>query len=281
MPETRAVRPTMSAETAFAVIAGGCCEEMGAHLPAFFASDDPAGVHKARVALRRLTTALDAFEPVLKPRKAAALREAAKAIFRELGRVRDADVLAAHLAGGRRGRKQQERAARVRAEARRHLRKRDAREFPDRLAAKVASGALLGNRPAARAARAGPVAELAEAALDRAWTACLSHGPDLREMPDRDRHEFRKDAKTFRYLAEFFAALWPRRDWPPLRERLQELQDGLGLLNDLANARGQGAQADPAAEGQAMERAAALWRDLARTPMWWAARAPARPAPEN
>ena len=81
-----------SAEAVFCAIASACIDDLDRSLAEFMATSAPEGPHKARVALRRLTTALDAFKPLMCKAEAKALRVRAKAIFRRLGRVRDADV---------------------------------------------------------------------------------------------------------------------------------------------------------------------------------------------
>jgi triphosphatase len=65
-------------------------------------------------------------------------------------------------------------------------------------------------------------------------------GRCIADVDDEARHEVRKDAKKLRYAAEFFKSMFERK-----RERrrfkrfvaaLEELQDQLGALNDLATA---------------------------------------------
>jgi triphosphatase len=83
-----------------------------------------------------------------------------------------------------------------------------------------------------------PIVEFAGAALDRMRKKLKRHGRDLAAAVDEHRHEARKDAKKFRYAAEFFSSL--SRDKASARRykrfiaTMEELQDRLGALNDLA-----------------------------------------------
>lgn len=257
-----------SAEAAFASIVADCCAEIDRQLAAVLISDHESGPHKARVALRRLTTAIDAFAPILRRKAAAALRTEAKWIFRLLGRLRDADVfLAAQDAPPRKLLRETEK---LREEVRAELRGRKAVTFAPLMSRAIGpEGGLLREKPRGLAARAAPVGRLAGGALDQAWATALSHGADPAELTEEELHSFRKDMKTLRYQAEFFAPIWPDAPWAPFRATLQDLQDELGLINDLANARARGHQPDPRREAKARENAMAHWADLrAAGPFW-------------
>jgi CHAD domain-containing protein len=80
----------------------------------------------------------------------------------------------------------------------------------------------------------------AGAALDRLRRKVKKHGRNLAEADDPARHEVRKDAKQLHYAAEFFAALFDRkqerRRYRHFIAALEGLQDELGNLNDLVTA---------------------------------------------
>lgn len=258
------------AEAAFGMILAEICQDIDMHMAMFMESDDEVGAHKTRVGLRRLTTALDAFAPLLRRKARKVARTEAKAIFRQLGHVRDADVYLA-------GRPPEERTDtliketdRLRQRTRAKLRRNKAIGFTARLLRSLGKDDLLGRKRAARMARTQMIGLFAARALSDAWQTCQRHGDDLAQLNEEERHEFRKDMKTFRYLAEFFAALWPEAEWPQFRERLQALQDDLGLLNDLANARARtGETGIGTQELRTLSRADANWSALADAPLWW------------
>lgn len=65
--------------------------------PVIVAGDDPEGVHQARVACRRIRSALRTFRPVLDADWADALRGELRDLATELGDIRDAEVLLGRL----------------------------------------------------------------------------------------------------------------------------------------------------------------------------------------
>jgi CHAD domain-containing protein len=71
--------------------------ELDVQLPLARAGEDPEGVHRARVACRRIRSDLRTFAPLLVPEATQAVRTELKWMAGVLGRVRDLDVLAAGL----------------------------------------------------------------------------------------------------------------------------------------------------------------------------------------
>lgn len=262
----------ISCEEAFRRIVLPFTAEIDAQLALFFGSDDPSGPHKARVALRRLTTALDAFAPILKKPVASDFRREAKEIFRLLGQQRDADVYLAGLTDTRKLRKVQAETDATRTALRVELRKRRAVGFAPRLRQVIETAQMFRTTPKGQARRTLPVETYANRALDEAWETCLDHGKDIARMNGRDQHEFRKDMKSLRYLAEFFAPLWPGPGQAAFHDQMQDLQDALGHLNDLRNARARGRKLSSEAERQAqatLDSAQADWSALREVPCWW------------
>ena len=234
----------------------------------FLERDDPQGAHKSRVAIRRLTTTLDAFRHILRRKSFAIEHAGAKMIFRTLAEVREADVyldLRADMAGA----KDRKKVQRLRDQTRRTLRKARVVAFTSALMAKVADGSLFRDKKRGMAARKRPLRETAADALQECWNGCMSYPADLATLSDRRRHDLRKALKGLRYAGEFFAPVWPSPDWPVLRRHLREAQDGLGHLNDLAGARQRDGRADRDSEAAALARASAAWSALRAAPRWW------------
>lgn len=285
--DAQAVGPDQPSDAAFTALLHEIAAEIDRQLAVFLGSEAESGPHKTRVALRRLTTALQAFAPILKRAAAAKTRAEAKRIFRSLGEVRDADVYLA----GRRGSGDDARSdsdlaretAELRLRVRERLRMDKAVAFAPALLRDLAEGRVLKTGKPGLAARARPVGALAGKALDAAWAAGLAHGPNLAKLDEEARHEFRKDMKTLRYTAEFFEPFWPEEAWSGFHAALQELQDSLGLLNDLAvarrknGARAKGGKAKPGKavlgkeEALALEQACALWLRLQTAGPFWRA----------
>jgi len=85
---------------------------------------------------------------------------------------------------------------------------------------------------------AAPVADYAAMALSRLRRKVKKRGRKLREVSAAERHKLRIAAKRLRYATEFFAATFPGKKRAKRHEQslasLRELQDSLGLLNDIA-----------------------------------------------
>lgn len=265
----------MSAEAALRHILHICCAEIDGHLALVLDRDDAAGPHKARVWLRRTVTALDAFAPVLKRKRAAALRAEAKDIFRSLGRLRDHEVLLVAVPVEERSAKLEAETARLREKLRVRLRERDAVLFSPFLARRVEDGSLFKAGARARAMRAAGVARIAVLALDAAWTRCGRRGGDIDALRAGALHGFRKDLKTLRYLSEFFAPFLEAEGAATFRVELQRMQDLLGVATDaqVAKAMGRkaGATVDREAVREAIEQATEVWAALRLHRPWWRA----------
>src|SRR3974377_2506317 len=74
--------------------------------------------------------------------------------------------------------------------------------------------------------------------LRRRWKKSLKSGKHLDALDPQHRHKLRIQAKKLRYAAEFFGPAFPHKKSMRRRkdfiESLQQLQDALGELNDIA-----------------------------------------------
>jgi CHAD domain-containing protein len=79
-----------------------------------------------------------------------------------------------------------------------------------------------------------PIFELAGARILKAFRRVVKRGSGLGDEPTaRQLHRVRIDAKKLRYLLEFFADLYQKKDVSRLVKQLKELQDILGGCNDM------------------------------------------------
>lgn len=199
----------------------------------------PEALHQARVALRRLRSALSIFKVLIADEASAGLRETLRWLAATLGQARSIDVLFARAPPG---------ALRDQLEAARHdayaqvkaiLASARARGLMLDLAQWSASGGWLGTVHTAEL-RDQRASIFARTALDRLRRKVKRGGRDLADLDDQARHELRKDAKKLRYAAEFFAAQLDRkrqrRRYKPFVAALEALQEALGALNDLVTA---------------------------------------------
>lgn len=266
--------PDATCEDAFRAIVTGCLVAFDAALDEFNTTDHESGPHKARVALRRLTTALDAFAPILRRKHALVLRDRVKHVFRKLGEVRDHDVFLRDHADNTARKDLLREGAALRDRVRATLRKSWAGQLAAQIAADVApDGVLLRQSHEGRAFRAMRLAEFARTALEQAWATCTAYGESIAGLPETTQHDFRKDMKSLRYLAEFFQTLYPGLAREPFDSDFRAIQDALGALNDHAVAverlrRKPGAVLPPWPDG-ALAEAEAVWSRLrGETPPW-------------
>lgn len=193
-------------------------------------------LHQARVALRRLRAALSIFRPVIGD-AATTLGRELRWLAGELGKARNLDVLLEHASSG----PLLDRIAAAREAAYDDvmavLASSRTRSLMLDVAQWLSSEAHRGASEA-EAERSRPAREFAIAALDRLRRKVKKGGRDLAAGDDASRHELRKDAKKLRYGAEFFAGLFTqkreRRRIKRFQGLLEQLQDELGALNDLA-----------------------------------------------
>lgn len=265
--------PDMSAEDGLRLIAGYCCVAFDAHLTQMMESADPEGPHRARVALRRLRSALDAFEPILDEKVFKRTTRQARRLFRLLGQVRDADVMLETLGTAEASREHQQHADDMRREVRIALRIAEADAFHRHLTHLLAGEDWRRRGARAKRWRQGEITLIARRAIGRTWDDCRLHGRNIARMSDEDRHELRKDLKTLRYQGEFFGPLWPGAAQTLFIERMRGLQDALGMLNDLRLVRPKsdaaGSDRRSRQTSTALDEAEALWHALLKDGPWW------------
>lgn len=227
----------MSTGDAFARIAAGCVRQFRRNEAILARTGRADALHQARVAIRRLRSALAMFRRVLADDRYDHFRGELRWLAATLGEVRDIDVLLAQ-SGDDLAEPLGQARARVYAEASAALASIRARMLMLDLAEWIAIG---GWRTAADGAalRDRSARRFAAAALGRLRRRLKRRGAGLAELGDEERHEVRKLAKQLRYAGDFFAGLFVKHD-APLRAAtflaaLEELQEQLGDLNDLVH----------------------------------------------
>ena len=210
---------------------------------------DPEYLHQARVALRRLRSALDVFSPPLPEHVTAPAARELKWLASRLGPARDWDVFISETLppvyvefGAHRGLKvfsarckQLRRSAGARA--RRAARSPHYRRLKHTLSTWIASENWLSPiHGAAGVAMQGAIANHARDVLERRYRRVRKLGRRLDERSNAELHRLRIAVKNFRYAADFYSGLYAAE---PVREalrRLSRLQDVLGAINDAATA---------------------------------------------
>lgn len=242
------VAPGGTVEDALVQVIGHLLEVMLHHAPLCRPEAGPVGVHQCRVALRRLRSALRNFRPAARCPELDAFDKDLGALARRLGPARDWDVFLGGL-GARLGAAlpEDKRLAQLlkAADSRRLAAYAALREALDgagfrRLA--LDGIALLETRPWRAVETPSPLLdhpadEFASALLEKRWGKLAAEGAAIATLDAEALHELRLGGKRLRYTAELFAPLWPGKTARRFLRRLAEVQETLGLANDIAVAR--------------------------------------------
>lgn len=229
---------SMSAAAAFQVIAAACFRQFRLNETILLQRREPEALHQTRVAVRRLRSAFVVFKPILREGEAAKLSDELRWLASILGNARDIDVLLARADhGDLRGKLRTARDAAYDEVLEALQSSRAASLFID-FNEWLRCGSHLEQHPSGDELLS--VTDFATKALDRMRKKLKKHGEALGETDDEHRHQVRKDAKKFRYSAEFFASLFTGKKCSRRHARfviaMEELQDQLGVLNDLVSA---------------------------------------------
>ena len=227
---------------AFCAIARNCMAHLQANEAGFLQGKDPEYLHQMRVAVRRLRACFSLFRPVLPQAVFAPLLAELERQGAALGAARDWDVflyetlraLRAHCADDSAIAAFERRCARLR---RAHL--RTAQEVVAsaawqglwlELGRSLAEGAWAEGQDALALPAGGFAADM----LQRRAAALSKRGKQMHELDVTGRHRLRIAAKKMRYAAEFFEALYPKKQVRPYVHALAQVQQVLGGLNDAA-----------------------------------------------
>ncbi len=238
-------------EDAFVTAAGHLLEVLRQQSARIRADAPPEPVHQSRVALRRLRSVFRVFRAATDCAELRAIDARLREVLAVLGPARDWDVFLGGIV-------RQVEAAFPGDKRIAGLRRAAAAERKEAYAAVLAMlggpawrlllidaiGLLLARpwRQAAEevrlAALAAPVEEFGRAVLSRRWQRLRRAGGGFEELNAEQLHELRLDGKRLRYAAEVFAPVFGARAGRRFLRRVAALQDGLGLANDAAVARG-------------------------------------------
>ncbi len=225
---------------AFCHIARNCIQHLSLNLPGLQTSDEPEFVHQARVAIRRLRSALKLFGPWLPESFVQEFSERWRIQANALGDCRNLDVfLGETLPLMERDLPGEAVMGRLRAAACRKQRqaRKSARQHMNshqtRLLLLDFEWALLQLRFQKDMPSLKKLAR--KRLLSRArQVTCL--GEAVCQAGPEARHELRIAFKKLRYALEFFASLFDTQDTVRYLAGLVDLQEVLGHLNDLATA---------------------------------------------
>lgn len=236
----------MACDTAFRLIARRCLDDLKGHQAAA-GRGEPEAVHRMRLAVARLRTAILFFSPMVADAERSQIRDGLKWLNAELGAVRDLDVAIDRL-------KDVDARQRLPAryfkswharlnESRRHLvralRSARYRNLIESISGWIDRGEWSAQKTErARQRRARPVSAYSLRRLTRWQQKLLKKCRDLPDMSARKRHRLRLLNKKISYSIEFFNDLLDDRKFAVERAALKHLRKAqrcLGRLNDDVN----------------------------------------------
>ncbi len=219
----------------FCVIAKACLRQYRLNEVLLMETGGAAPLHQARVAIRRLRTAISLYKPwFVQDERAASIRSALKELGAVLGEIRNLDVLIERVDSD------------VRAQL---LAIRDVQMAKTLITLASPTVRLLMiditewlELGSWRNSSSDPmllelnVGKFAHSLLDTHRKRLRHIGKRIGTCDDVHRHKIRIEAKKLRYATEFFASLYPEKK-AQLRHKafiaaIEHMQNGLGALND-------------------------------------------------
>lgn len=242
---TVALRRGMAAEDALAVILRRCLAHLLANEPAARTGKEE-GVHQMRVALRRLRVALALFRSMLPEAERSWVRGEVKWLASALGHARNWDIVNGLIGRVRIGlADDRDLAALGRAAGRERRRAYDA--LRGVLATRRYTQFTLGlmgwietrawRQPGALETsilQVSVVGKLADGVLERRYRKARDRARNFDRLGTHGRHRLRIALKKIRYAADSFASIYADKAARRYIRHVETLQDGLGLLNDIA-----------------------------------------------
>lgn len=233
------IHPEQTPVEAFRTIALGCLEHFQRNEAGLLAGGEPEFIHQARVALRRLRSAIKLFAPVLPENFVAAYGQSWQTLAGALGEARNWDVfLEETLPPIVHAFPHSHDVHRLHHEAKRRVK-----------AARRAITSLLRLKEYPRlmvefTAAVHALSDTVDTPLKRfANERIAAHTRSVRklaerydELDDEQRHIMRLRFKKLRYALEFMTPLLPARQMKRYLDTLSRLQEALGLINDQVTA---------------------------------------------
>jgi inorganic triphosphatase YgiF len=239
----------MSVTDAFREVVLGCIAHLQANERGVLEGEDYEYLHQARVAIRRLRSALSVFSSAFPRTVFLPHITELRWLGTRLGSARDWDVLAMEtlpalttaLPGDPGLHALMERAAERREDADRAARDAiDSQRYNALLLQFIGAFYrhpwLTMDDPQPAAQRDRPLIEFASEVLARRHRKVCKRGRGHADLDAAGLHALRIEVKKLRYAADFFSSLWDRKDVRGYASALAAMQEVLGSLNDAATA---------------------------------------------
>jgi triphosphatase len=235
-------RRRATAKEALQAICRTCLHDLTSNVGTIEGEHGVEGVHKTRIALRRLRAGMTLFRKITRDDESNRLRSEMKWLSDILGEARDLDVLqmestlpqARELSGGRPLVEiVAERRHAAHAKLLEAVRSQRFYIFLIDLVRWIEDGDWLKARSHEGD---GPVSRFARTAIARRRKHLLKKADDLRELPPTARHKVRIAGKKLRYMTEFLQPLAKsrkqQREHGRFVRQLEKMQTSLGTLHD-------------------------------------------------
>jgi CHAD domain-containing protein len=237
-------------EDALVATVDNCLTHLSANEDCALAGTDPEGIHQMRVALRRLDASLSLYKPLIPETQIERLQHKIKSVTHTLGPARDWDVfigetldpVAANMSNDADLKLLRSVALRQRMTAYREvhksLRSQAYREMWRDMALWLAEREWRQQPVSEKSVQLmGDVRAFSEAVLDKAHHKLLKRGKGFAVLDAHARHKLRIRIKKLRYAGEFFSPLYDADASEKFLDKLRDMQDELGRLNDVETAR--------------------------------------------
>ncbi len=227
------VRREMTVGEGFETIVSACLRHFRLNEPVVIDSRDVEALHQARVAIRRLRSALSLFRPVVSDHELQRIEDELSWFTAELGDARTLDVYLERDLSEDQRQFLEDRRNEAYDLAIAAMDSARVRQLMLDIVGWSATGQWRGNPCAAT-----PLQPFVDRRIDRIWSK-IAKSKDVASMNDKRRHHLRIAMKKLRYALEFTAALHTRR---PRRQKkfkkaVKDLQNSLGDLHDIVTAR--------------------------------------------
>ena len=229
------INDEMAPVEAFRQIALGCLEHFQRNERGLQENSNAEFIHQARVALRRLRSAIKLFSPVLPPEFVNAYGQTWQTLASSLGEARNWDVfleetlppVAKIFPEHKEIKRLRNEAGRRARSARRSITRLLAcKEYPRLLIEFTAAVYTLGDT------LPGSLKPFAEQQLRQHARRARRLARQHTTLNPLERHRMRISFKKLRYTLEFFSPLMSAKRLAPYLAALSQLQDELGLIND-------------------------------------------------
>jgi len=245
------LKPDMPAAEAFQIIAHACVRQFRLNEPLLIARRSAEPLHQARVAMRRLRSALSLFRPVVEDQEYERFKRGLRDISHKLGEARDLDVYVARSTVSNASENGDfpplalERAGPVQSERDRAYQRVISALKSKRFRLLMHNFGIwfeadpwcTWDEPKNQAARNQTIMEFAAHVLELRWRKLKHRGRHLDRLSSEEHHRIRIDAKKMRYASEFLSSLMAdprhRRRHKMFIAALESLQTRLGDLNDV------------------------------------------------